>query len=384
MLPFILTFASRYDNVDFIEQLYKLEMSWLTRKPFLSSAAGTKRMEKRARKLLLRGGKFYRLTLLMSLLFCIPFVLLWRAHNSMMFLVPLGLLFFVISIVVHFGQNVGDFQLELKKRALRNLLRSTKLLEHQDVFLELAERSDPDSKRIALRGLSQIATAASLEAIEAMRAHTIKEVARIAKISYDRLKKVLDGEKPMALTSMKTMQSRLSGLTILLNAPDQMYLQEARERIDSMVYSQLLQRQSYPNVFCRQCWARAEEHHFRDWHWVNCKICKEAKELVCDVQIVVGQIGGDEPWELTDGKLRIGLWKNATKELRYAELDQLEIIGGQPIECDWAVGAWVEANHKRQNKASRKVTIKLLNHPSLSPNSLRLLQAIDPTLQTAV
>ena len=116
---------------------------------------------------------------------------------------------------------------------------------------------------------------------------------------------------------------------------------------------------------------------YQCWQWVQCRKCKDATALHADVQTVIGQVGGDAEWALSNGQLAINLWDDVHRRALVADIDALEIVGGKRIHYDWAVSAIVELLHKHSAEATAKLPVQLTDNPPLDANSERLLRTLE-------
>ena len=130
-------------------------------------------------------------------------------------------------------------------------------------------------------------------------------------------------------------------------------------------------------MYCKLCYARAEHHTYEGWEWINCRRCKQVHGLVPGIQEVVGQIGADEDWKVTDGILKLNLWNNASRQVRIADIDALEIVGGKSIQYEWAIAAVVQSLQKQSADPDVKVPVRISLDPPLDANSYRLLKTLE-------
>lgn len=156
-------------------------------------------------------------------------------------------------------------------------------------------------------------------------------------------------------------------------------LKETTKSIDEIVYAQMGIRRSFPDVFCKKCYARAEAQSYMHWDWVRCKHCKDAHHLQPGIEKVIGKIGPKIEWELSEGQLVIGLWDESTRTAQYAEPDELQIIGGNAINYDWAISALVSKLHDENQGYGWQIKVRLIDNPKLEPNSVQLLRNLDPS-----
>jgi hypothetical protein len=156
--------------------------------------------------------------------------------------------------------------------------------------------------------------------------------------------------------------------------------EEYARQMDDIVFSQLPLRRAYPDVYCKNCFARGEHQQYEEWDWVRCRQCKEVHALHPGVRQVIGQVGGDADWDLQDGKLRINLWDESQRKAHAADLDVLQVLGGKAIHYDWAVSALVNALHNHDQAIGSRLAVQLVEAPALEANSLQLLKTLDQSL----
>ncbi len=149
-----------------------------------------------------------------------------------------------------------------------------------------------------------------------------------------------------------------------------------RREIDKIVFSQVHLRASFPHVYCVACNAWAEELGQAGWRWVRCCNCKETTHLKAYVVSIVGQIGSGMSSHILRHKLRLDIWDNVDKKSKNIAIDELEIVGGNLTNYNWAVSKVVEmiATHHPQRMGKIKVT--LLDSPELEENSLVMLREL--------
>jgi hypothetical protein len=254
-------------------------------------------------------------------------------------------------------------------------------------LVEASAHSDPHVRFAATMGLRELGTNSGMEALQKLSDDSDHRVAGEARDAVSDLLPVLKGN---AMLSVRTMETYVQEHQFLEKSrgssrPDKVHeafdkLYEITNQIDEIVFSQLPIRRSYPDVFCMDCYARAEDMRYEDWQWVRCKRCKEVHGLKIGVEKVVGQIGGDGDRALDNGLLYLNLWDEGNRKARYAELDVLEIVGGKPLNYDWAVSAVVDKMHNQHHGQANRISVKLVGNPSLEVNTLHLLRTLDSSV----
>lgn len=321
--------------------------------------------------------------------------------------IGLGVLILLTPIFKKYKRKV---RLETASIAAEKLTYIYSPEEATQLFLPLANSNSDISKLVAIHGLRGTGTATAQKTLEMLsndKSHHVAEEARLRNTEMGaamRLENVLSVE-PLSIyvkehtywrkkvrsnktitdyTSDPKPKPRAKGAKPSrpsVNDDPIAKLREISQSIDEIVYSQMGLRRSFPDVFCISCYARAESFNYIHWNWVSCKQCKDAHDLHPGVKKVIGQIGGDTDWSLKNGELIIGLWNEENHQARFAEADELEIIGGKSINYDWAISALVTQLHDRANGYGWKIAVRLLNDPVLEANTLQLLRNLDPSFQ---
>jgi hypothetical protein len=146
--------------------------------------------------------------------------------------------------------------------------------------------------------------------------------------------------------------------------------------INDIVDSQMLLRQSYPDLLCSLCHTRAEEHNRGRWTYVLCRHCGDVMHLKRGIEKVVGCIGNFPPEKEENGVLFLAVWNGTKRKAMYADMDQLLIEGGTDLNYDWAVSAVVAQIQEHEGEGAEELEVVLRNDPPLDNNSLNLLREI--------
>ena len=77
-----------------------------------------------------------------------------------------------------------------------------------------------------------------------------------------------------------------------------------------------------------------------------------------------------------EGILKINLWDDAQRQVRIADIDALQIVGGKPINYDWAIAAVVQSLQKQSANPNMKIPVRISFDPPLDANSQRLLKTV--------
>ncbi len=158
-------------------------------------------------------------------------------------------------------------------------------------------------------------------------------------------------------------------------------LERLANQIDDIIYAQLSLREAYPNVYCKECLSWAEEESFREWKWVRCKRCLDVPHLISGVRAVIGEIGGQQDWNLENEILRIKMWDNAQRKAVNAEIGALRIFAGKEFDYDWAISAVVQKIQNQVETREGQIMVKINGELHLSQNTKRLLRSLDPTVK---
>ncbi len=289
--------------------------------------------------------------------------------------------FMIILPLAEYRKKVSGF-------AARQLARMAKPEDSGPILIAAAANSDATVRLAAIVGLRELGTKSGIEALRKLAEDKHHEVAVQARDALSDLLPALRGEAMLSVRTMDTYVEEHRFLQKNFKSSDSEKAKRAFEKlheitlqIDEIVYSQLSVRRAFPDVYCVECYSRAESLHYEEWEWVRCKQCKEVHHLRSGVQKVIGQIGGKPVGSeglLQNGLLRIDLWDDKSQKGRYGEVDVLEIVGGQPVNYDWAISAVIEKLHNQHQGPVNMLTIKLVDQPKLEVNTLHLLRTLDP------
>jgi hypothetical protein len=313
----------------------------------------------------------------------------WLSTGNVEFTLMLGFLGGVAAsypFLLHL--QLPEFRKKVSGIAARQLARIAKPEDAGTILLAASTHSDPLVRLAAVAGLRELGTNSGVEALRKLSDDKNHEVAVQARDAMSDLLPVLKGEAMLSVRTMETyvqehqfLQKNLksSNADKAVKAFDKLH--EITLQIDEIVYSQLAIRRSYPDVYCVDCYSRAEDLRYEEWEWVRCKQCKEVHGLKAGVQKVVGQIGGeavDGGSVLQAGVLRVNLWDQASLKGGFGEVDVLEVVGGKAINYDWAVSAVIEKMHNHLQGPANRISVKLIGNPALEVNTLHLLRTLDP------
>ncbi len=245
--------------------------------------------------------------------------------------------------------------------------------------------SDPIWRAAAVLGFKQLPNSAGLTALKTLSLDAAPQVATAAAAAMGELDQVTAGHKPMSVKPLETYMVS-AGKTYIVKGKgpeakslDGKGMVEVNfDYLERVLYSQITLRRAFRHVYCRDCYAWAEQMHFEYWDWLCCTKCKDAPALVPDVRYVTAQVGEPHAWQLQNGELRLGLWDDEKRHARSGSISALEIVGGSDINYDWAVSAVVEKLHNENPAYGKDIRVRLINDPKLDKNTLQLLQDLDP------
>lgn len=126
---------------------------------------------------------------------------------------------------------------------------------------------------------------------------------------------------------------------------------------------------SFPDVFCTRSRRRAilTDHGFMEV--VSSPEGEFNDDLMMGVKEVVGQIGGENDWQLENGVLQVQMWNAEDKKVAMAEIDTLEVLD---TADDWAVVAVLDklTNYRK----GRAFKVQMHENAQLSANTIRILE----------
>lgn len=288
------------------------------------------------------------------------------------------------AFMLHFP--LTEHRNRLSFMASRQLVRHTRPEISEEILARVAESSSPMTRLAAVEGLRELGTSTGNELLRKLSEDKSDPVAAAARDALSDLLPVLKGDQVLSVRTMETYvrehefwEKKVRSQSWLDNPGPSDQLAEITRQIDDIVFSQLPVRRAFPFVYCMDCYSRAEEMRHNEWEWIRCKQCKEVHGLRIGVKKAVGQIGGESKEFMEGGILYLPLWDEASHQARYAELDELQVIGGKAIHYDWAVGSLVQKIHDHHQGPAYATTVRLLGQPPLEMNSLQLLRSLDPS-----
>jgi hypothetical protein len=251
-----------------------------------------------------------------------------------------------------------------------------------------ATTSDPQLRLAAAFSLRYVATTQAIATLGRLGQDSDQAVRKAAASSLENINAVLNGAGRQSILRLDDLCADFGRLSSRLELQVDEALRarllidyhHVKHQIDSMVFGQLPLLRADPDLFCENCYCRAEELHYLEWKWVRCKRCQDALALRTGVVEVIGQIGGVDAWDLQAGTLRLPLWDPEARQALGAEIDILEICGGRDFSYDWAIGAVLERLRAFSSTGEVHAKVRLVDQPTLDRNTLKLLRLVDPQL----
>ncbi len=292
---------------------------------------------------------------------------------------------FGIGYFLGLGKRLRNFRLAIAELGAKMITRLGNSEDAVALLSASAHQSQPTLRIAAATGFKELGTLDHLPILEKLAKDPVPEVVTAALATIISLQKLLVSP-PLGLGQMNALiadHKNLDGLRkrrseVASRTDYESLFEKTGKRIDEIVYSQVILRRAFPLLYCRQCYAIAEQQSYLEWDWVRCVQCKEAMYLVADIAQVTGQIGGSKDWNLVSGMLHVQLWDVRTQKARNATMTTLEIIGGSPFDYDWAVSAVVEKLHNENPDYGKGIRVKLVDAPVMSRNTQQLLRDLDP------
>lgn len=129
--------------------------------------------------------------------------------------------------------------------------------------------------------------------------------------------------------------------------------------------------------FCTRCNTRVYEEKVLGLEVPLCRLCRKPNAILPNIHQVTGIIGPSYGRGSQQGNgYRIDLWNEKTKQIRYADIEVLEIQGGGNFDYDWAVNATLEVLRNGSAPSELKFRLIETENPNLSANTRRLLKEV--------
>lgn len=325
-------------------------------------------------------------TMIAGAAFCLVYEsITWFTTGEPSYWISLGFLAAVVGgypFALH--QQLAEYRSKVTTLAALQTVRAAKPEDSGPLLIEGSNHRDPVVRLAAVSGLRELGTNSGVEALKRLGEDGDRRVAAAARNALSDLLPALRGTLILSVRTMDTyveehrfLETQLGSNKPGVAAAAFDKLHEISKQIDEIVYSQLSLRRAFPDLYCADCYSRAEAQRYADWEWVRCKQCHEIHGLKVGVEKVIGQIGGDADWALEGGVLRLNLWDEKAHKARYAEMDVFEVVGGKALNYDWAVSAVIDKLHNQQQGPANRIAVKLSAEPTLEVNTLQLLRTLD-------
>jgi HEAT repeats len=242
----------------------------------------------------------------------------------------------------------------------------------------------------AARGLADLGTPQALKLLSAATNDPDNEVRMAAIRGSEAIRRAMGDGHARSVKGMPLLFQEHAALTSQvdhLHGPE--FKAAARKLIEfehamtDVVNSQIALRNAFPHLWCTACKARTAEARYARWRYVHCRRCLDALDIRVNVRKVTGTIGIDhqatQPLDKRDLSLR--LWDELSGQPVFAEVDCLEIYPGNNLEV--AIRAVVESLLAMWPDRQQAIEIRLVGKPTLSADTVRQLQLLNPAFQTS-
>lgn len=301
---------------------------------------------------------------------------------------PIGLICFLFSLGLQLAfdqfmnyeikiESEYNFSDELVKIVIRRIMRSCELDAKVLFINKIIQKKRWIIRQEAINAFGILPTNIALSHLAA---HKNSSDPRIAKLAKDRRDEVLAyqfvqfQDKISTLNHLMKQYKKLKSQTIsriLDRTQISFKMEEIGIKIDQFVWRNYPIHGNPSCFHCQNCQCFAIKEKQIEWSWVCCPKCNKSHTLDFFKDGIIGTIGIGKTHK-SNSKL-IPLWNMASNKAEYAEINHLEIHGGQKIDYDWAVCAVIE---KLQNNGGRirGLKIQLINSPKMTLNTMRLLK----------
>lgn len=248
------------------------------------------------------------------------------------------------------------------------------MLREQAVLMTTRYAREKDAKQMLIEALGDKNQRVRLAALKGVRKYCFKEALNELAGMYERAivecQKLSDG---FAATPAERAR---------LNKRYHQAVEELRaaeltlgETISALPYKP----EQIDEVFCMSTWRRARPKIVANgrYRYLVGKKNNSPAYLVGGVRQAVGVVGMSEEFERDPDRERlyVNVWDEVDRYPQFAEIDALEIRGGQPVNYDWAVNAVLEELASLDAARSGAIPVYITGNPGLNENTLRLLQS---------
>ncbi len=296
--------------------------------------------------------------------------------------------YFTGAYFISLRKKIKEYRQEVAKLGAKMVARLGERNASLQLLQEVSNSKDPMFRIASAVGFAELGELEHLPVLEKLSTDQDKAVVDSAVKAVLALQKLLI-TTPLSVKEMEKLTTnhrkletkRLGNSNVSSNVDYEDYYQRTQKIIEDIVVSQTRLRHAFPDLYCRECYARAEQFQYEEWVWVRCVQCQDVLHLVPGIVEAIGQIGALSDWQLVEGVLRVNLWDEAKRQARNATISSLEIVGGKAMDYDWAVSAVVEKLNNENPGFGKAIQVRLVNAPPLSSNSLSLLRNLDPVFQ---
>lgn len=374
-------FALMFFNLPVLKFLFDLEHKYLKNKVKKALSSNSKGFRKTADKFLKKDWPKFRFPFLLALMIQALLVLL---PLDLFGKLEMALGFWIFFVLCYINADVRNWPAHLREMRInvaQAIIREDRMKLAEAVLMRGAIRNDPTVRWAVAKVLCEIPTTNSLRMLAQLRQDRDQEVAEVAELSHKTLEAQIgksnsESEMPFDFDSFDSIVAKLQELT-QMNEAEMEEIVQLQTQLDSIQNSQAALRNGFSLAFCSKCNLRAEKKKYQHWEFVTCSKCNNPHNLLLNIDTVVGQIGGDGKMTQIDGKLFLPIWDESRQTSIAADIDRLEIIGGQNISYDLAIATIWDNLEANTATGKPQLNVTLSQKPALNPQSLRLLHQLD-------
>jgi len=147
---------------------------------------------------------------------------------------------------------------------------------------------------------------------------------------------------------------------------------ELRERLLTNLGEQRKYLHSFPHVFCPRCrsWANLMETPVA--RFVYCE-CEGTEAMVTGIERVLGMIGPVHLTGVSNSTYYLNVWEEEDRQVVTAEINLLVVSNEFKGNLDWALVAFLEAQHNRYPDREEPYPIRLPEGTELKDNTRKIL-----------
>ncbi len=371
-------------NLPLMRLFRNIEQKWMLNGIDKQLNIGPKAFRKTADELLKRSWPKFRIPFLIAVIGQGLMLLLLLFPINIMGHVEIAIGFWFIFILCYINGDIRYWPQHLEKLRLtvaKKSIRTEMLASSEAVLLRAALRTDPSVRFAVATVLKDLNSEKSLRMLAKLSQDRDEKVANAAKESRALLESELN---TTSIHSVADFRKQIEHHQVLHpNAETRKFSDHAdeiaaiEEGLDAFLLGQKELLNAYPNLYCTNCRCRPEKHSYLRWNWVVCPKCADNSAVVTNVESVIGQIGGKPSIEVRNNDLYLPVWDENRQASIQAEIDALEIIGGQSISYDLAISTIWDHLEASTESGKPNLPVSLIGQPPLNPSSLRLLRKLD-------